>query len=97
MIVGTWEREIITDDPGGGAYLDEVVPAKLEIDGWYVDSASLWLDLLTVVALVKRFLPHSHASRMKRRAARALPDVVGPILAEEGAAAARRRPLRRSA
>jgi lipopolysaccharide/colanic/teichoic acid biosynthesis glycosyltransferase len=96
MIVGTWERRIITDDPSGGAYQERVVPAKLEIDGWYLDASSLWLDLLTVVALVKRFLPHSHASRMKRRAARALPDVVGPILAEE-AVPVRRGQLRRSA
>jgi lipopolysaccharide/colanic/teichoic acid biosynthesis glycosyltransferase len=96
MIVGTWERSIISDDPSGEGYRREVVPAKLAIDRWYIESSSPWLDLLTLVALVKRFLPRSHASRMKRRALRALPEVVGPILASD-AEPAEGSPLRRSA
>lgn len=83
MIVSEWERHHIADDPDGTAYPSVVVPAKLAIDRWYVADATPWLDLLTLVALVKRFLPRSGATRMKRRALRALPEVVGPILVEE--------------
>jgi lipopolysaccharide/colanic/teichoic acid biosynthesis glycosyltransferase len=83
MIVGDWERDHIADDPEGDAYPSIVLPAKLTIDRWYVDTATPWFDVLTVVALGKRFLPRSRATRMKLRAARALPEVVGPILAEE--------------
>jgi lipopolysaccharide/colanic/teichoic acid biosynthesis glycosyltransferase len=85
MIVGDWERHHIADDPEGDAYPTIVVPAKLAIDQWYVTDATPWLDLLTLIALVKRFLPRSGATRMKRRAFRALPDVVGRILADEAA------------
>jgi hypothetical protein len=95
--VGTWERTIISDDPSGHRYQRDVVPAKLAIDRWYIETTSLWLDVLTLVALVKRFLPRSHASRMKRRALRSLPDVVGPILAAEAAAPDPGDQLRRSA
>jgi lipopolysaccharide/colanic/teichoic acid biosynthesis glycosyltransferase len=83
MIVGEWERRHIADDPEGDAYPDIVLPAKLAIDRWYVDTATPWFDALTLVALVKRFMPRSYAARMKLRAERALPDVVGPILAED--------------
>ena len=83
MIVGDWEREHIADDPEGDAYPTIVLPAKLAIDRWYVESTTPWLDVLTVVALAKRFLPRSHATRMKRRAAWALPDIVGPIVARD--------------
>jgi len=83
MIVGEWERVHIADDPEGDAYPSTVVPVKLAIDQWYVESASPALDALTLVALAKRFLPGSHAVRMKRHARTALPAVVGPILDEE--------------
>jgi lipopolysaccharide/colanic/teichoic acid biosynthesis glycosyltransferase len=83
MIVGDWERRHIADDPEGDAYPDVVLPAKLAIDRWYVDIANPWFDALVLVALGKRFMPRSHATRMKRRAERALPHVVGPIIAEE--------------
>lgn len=99
MIAGDWERRHIADDPDGDAYPTIVVPAKLAIDRWYVESTTPWFDALTVVALAKRFMPRSHATRMKRRARRALPHVVGPILDEEMGGARRPRlvGLRRSA
>jgi lipopolysaccharide/colanic/teichoic acid biosynthesis glycosyltransferase len=99
MIAGEWERRRIADDPNGDAYPTTVVPAKLAIDRWYVETTNPWFDVLTVVALAKRFMPRSHATRMKRRAHRALPRVVGPILDEElhGARRPRLVSLRRSA
>jgi lipopolysaccharide/colanic/teichoic acid biosynthesis glycosyltransferase len=99
MIVGDWERRHIADDPEGDAYPRVVVPAKLALDRWYVETTTPWFDVLTVVALAKRFMPRSHATRMKRRAQRALPRIVGPILEEElqGTRRSRLVGLRRSA
>ena len=83
----------------GFGSLRQSVPAKLAIDRWYVETTTPWFDALTLVALATRFLPRSHATRMKRRAHRALPGVVGPILDEElhGARRLRLVGLRRSA
>ena len=57
-----------------------VVPVKLAIDGWYLDRCSPWLDMVVGVALLKRFLPGSHATRMKNRAVRDVPQAMAPVL-----------------
>jgi lipopolysaccharide/colanic/teichoic acid biosynthesis glycosyltransferase len=36
LVVGDWERDIITAAPDGSAYIDQVVPVKVAIDRWYV-------------------------------------------------------------
>lgn len=79
MIVNDWERAVITEDPSGLRYRTEVLPVKLAIDQWYVERATPWMDLLVGVALMKRFLPRSRATRMKMRVARELPLETAPV------------------
>jgi len=88
MIVSEWERESIASDPAGSVYKTQVLPVKLAIDNWYLDMSSPRLDLVVAVALAKRFLPGSHATRMKQRVVRELPDATAPVLAWERQATA---------
>lgn len=74
LVVSDWERRIIAADPEGSAYREIVLPVKLAIDAWYVTTMSPSRDLEVAVALAKRFLPGSQASRMRRRVASEVPE-----------------------
>lgn len=50
------EASAMASDAWEEVYRDVMVPAKLAIDGWYVDRASPFIDLLVIVSLVQRFL-----------------------------------------
>jgi lipopolysaccharide/colanic/teichoic acid biosynthesis glycosyltransferase len=74
LVVSDWERRLIAADPDGSAYCDVVLPVKLAIDQWYVDTMSFRRDLDVAIALAKRFLPGSQASRMRRRVVSEVPE-----------------------
>jgi lipopolysaccharide/colanic/teichoic acid biosynthesis glycosyltransferase len=74
LVVSEWERRLIAADPEGSAYRDVILPVKLAIDQWYVDTVSPARDLEVAVALAKRFLPGSQASRMRRRVVGEVPE-----------------------
>jgi lipopolysaccharide/colanic/teichoic acid biosynthesis glycosyltransferase len=74
LVVSDWERRLIASDPDGPAYRDVVLPVKLAIDRWYVQTMSFRRDLEVAVALAKRFLPGSQASRMRRRVVSEVPE-----------------------
>ena len=67
LVVGGWERHIISSCPDGTAYRDQVVPVKLAIDTWYMRRASLTLDLLTAATLFGRLVPTVDARRLRER------------------------------
>jgi len=73
LVAGDWERHLIADDPGGDAYAGVVLPVKLAIDQWYVESASIVGDLEVIAALATLFLPGETAARLRRRIAREVP------------------------
>lgn len=54
LVVGDWERTVITAAPDGEAYLRDVLPVKLAIDAWYVAEASARLDALVVISFLRR-------------------------------------------
>lgn len=82
LVVGDWEREIITADPDGDAYREEVLPVKLAIDAWYVRSASVGLDWLVMVSLLRTLLSGDPEGRLRARVAKDVPQVqrvIGPV------------------
>ena len=72
LVVGDWERDVITAAPDGSAYVDQVVPVKVAIDRWYVQEASPTLDALVLVGLVQR-LAGSGSAALLRRVRREVP------------------------
>jgi lipopolysaccharide/colanic/teichoic acid biosynthesis glycosyltransferase len=72
LVVGDWERDVITDAPDGSAYVDQVVPVKVAIDRWYVQRASPTLDALVLVGLAQR-LAGSGSAALLRRVRRQVP------------------------
>ncbi len=67
LIVSDWERKLLADHPANGVYPQEILPVKLAIDEWYLDTTSPKRDLEVGVALIKRFVPGSQATRMRGR------------------------------
>lgn len=74
LIINDWERHRITEDPSGEAYLHEVLPVKLAIDGWYVRRSSPRLDALVAVTLARRLLPGTESYTLKKRVHAAVPQ-----------------------
>ncbi len=74
MIVGEWERELISSDDDGSAYRTKVLPVKLAIDSWYVQSSSPLTDALVAVTLVRRFLPGTKSWTLKKRVFAEVPE-----------------------
>lgn len=66
LIVNHWERAVITAEPTGRAYRDDVLPVKLAIDRWYNRSSSPKLDALVAVTLLRRFLPGTGSYTLKK-------------------------------
>lgn len=74
LVVGSWERRVISAAPDGEAYLEQVVPVKLAVDAWYVRRASPSLDLLTLSTLVGRIGPRSGRDRLLTRVLAEVPE-----------------------
>lgn len=66
LVVGDWERDVISSAPDGSAYRERVVPVKLAIDRWYVEHASLSTDALVVVELARTLAGCAPAALMRR-------------------------------
>ena len=66
LVVGDWEREIITASPDGSAYERDVVPVKAAIDRWYVENASAAVDALVAVGLAQHLLGRMPAPLLER-------------------------------
>ena len=75
LIVNNWERHLISECPDGRTYVEQVLPVKLAIDGWYLDSASPRVDLLVAATLVRRFAPGTSSYTLKKRVHREVPEV----------------------
>lgn len=68
------EEEIMGRSPKGpqGCYREDIMPYKAEIELWYADNQSLWLDaMLVLVTAVKVLLPKS---RLEGVVLRRLPE-----------------------
>lgn len=74
LIVDDWERERITADPGGEAYVREVLPVKLAIDAWYISRSTPRLDVQVAVTLLRRFLPGARSDALERRVRSEVPE-----------------------
>ena len=74
LMVNDWERHLITACDAGSVYVDEVVPVKLAIDGWYLANSSLRLDTLVLLTLLRRFAPGTGPNTLKERIRRDVPE-----------------------
>lgn len=74
LMVNEWERHLITVCGAGSVYVEEVVPVKLAIDGWYLTRSSPRLDTLVLVTLLRRFLPGTGSYTLKTRIRHEVPE-----------------------
>jgi lipopolysaccharide/colanic/teichoic acid biosynthesis glycosyltransferase len=79
LIVGDWEREVITSAADESDYVRVVVPVKLAIDRWYVEAASPVIDALVVATLGRRLTGGDEAGRLRARVRAAVPRAASPI------------------
>jgi lipopolysaccharide/colanic/teichoic acid biosynthesis glycosyltransferase len=79
LVVGDWEREVITAAVDESDYLSVVVPVKLAIDRWYVQSASPRLDVLVIATLVRRLTGGDEAGGLRDEVRAAVPAASSPI------------------
>jgi lipopolysaccharide/colanic/teichoic acid biosynthesis glycosyltransferase len=79
LVVGDWEREVITSSADESDYVRVAVPVKLAIDRWYVESASPMLDAVVVATLGRRLTGRSEAGRLRNRVRAAVPQAESPI------------------
>jgi lipopolysaccharide/colanic/teichoic acid biosynthesis glycosyltransferase len=76
VIVNDWERSLIDEVPDGEAYRTKVVPVKLAIDRWYLERCSPVTDALVAVTLVRRFLPGTESTTLKKAVFSAVPEAL---------------------
>lgn len=74
LIVGDWEREVISASPDSSGYRNAVLPTKLAIDRWYLDVASPATDLLVAGTLLRRFVPGNEAWTLRHRVFAEVPE-----------------------
>lgn len=74
LMVNEWERHLISACSQGGIYVDQVVPVKLAIDGWYLRSASPRLDALVAITLMRRFMPGTGSHTLKKLISNQVPE-----------------------
>lgn len=75
LIVNSWERDVISRSPDGSAYVSEVLPVKLAIDGWYLNSASPRVDAVVAGTLLRRFMPGTSSHTLKKLVHRQVSEV----------------------
>lgn len=74
LLVNDWERHLISACGDGRVYVDQVVPVKLAIDGWYLANSSPRLDALVLATLLRRFVPGTGAAALKEHIRRQVPE-----------------------
>jgi lipopolysaccharide/colanic/teichoic acid biosynthesis glycosyltransferase len=79
LVVGDWEREQISAAPDGTVYRQVVLPAKLAIDEWYVQSATPQLDLLVMRTLLHPRPPTSGPAALDDVVAAEVPAAAAPV------------------
>lgn len=82
LMVNEWERHLISACGEGSVYVDQVVPVKLAIDGWYLRSASPRLDALVSITLMRRFMPGTRSHTLKKLITNQVPEAAAIRLEE---------------
>lgn len=73
LAVGDWERQWITASPDGSAYRDIVLPVKLAIDQWYVETVSPRRDMQVTAAIFRWLVGAGGRASMRERVIREVP------------------------
>lgn len=79
LVVSDWERKLLADHPENGVYPHEILPVKLAIDEWYLENAGPIQDASVGIALIKRFIPGSSATRIRQQLRRSVPEAWAPL------------------
>jgi lipopolysaccharide/colanic/teichoic acid biosynthesis glycosyltransferase len=77
VVIHGWEARL--DSTAG--YVREVLPRKLEVDGWYVRHASPAIDLEVLRSVLRSVLSPDHATPIHHRLTRELPATMAAITA----------------
>jgi lipopolysaccharide/colanic/teichoic acid biosynthesis glycosyltransferase len=67
VVASRWEEDLPGGEAGVRCYRDEVLPAKLKIDAWYLTAASPALDLATIWAVVRQLIGRPPAASLLHR------------------------------
>jgi lipopolysaccharide/colanic/teichoic acid biosynthesis glycosyltransferase len=56
LLVNRWEQQLLGSRHDGQAYVEDILPVKLEIDRWYISTASPRRDAMVGLSLIGRFV-----------------------------------------
>ncbi len=73
VIASDWERRNLDGEDAEQKYRQIAMPAKVLVDGWYVENASPRLDGAVLVSLAMQFLGGSSTTPVHRTVTRAVP------------------------
>ena len=73
VIAGPWESTCLTDDDSEERYRSTALPAKLAMDGWYVENASPLVDLKIVISIAQMMITRSESTMVHRIVASEIP------------------------
>jgi lipopolysaccharide/colanic/teichoic acid biosynthesis glycosyltransferase len=73
LMVSEWETHWVASSPDGSAYRDVVLPVKLAIDKWYVETMSPRLDLDITWAMAKWLVASGGRTRLRSAILREVP------------------------
>lgn len=66
LLVAELEPLVLKSQSGEDVYAEQLLPLKLDLDHFYIEHASVLLDLLITVALFKRVLMGRHPAPLER-------------------------------
>ncbi|QXC63578.1 sugar transferase [Aquihabitans sp. G128] len=76
LLVDRWEAELLSQAGQEEQYRETVLPVKLAVDRWYVESATPVLDAVVLWSLAERFVLGRHRTRIEARIRRDVPAAV---------------------
>lgn len=74
LVAERWETAALAEGGHEDRYRTEILPVKLAIDRWYVEQASVWLDLVVGWSMVQRFVLGRPETSVERTARRRVPE-----------------------
>lgn len=74
LLVERWESSALAGDGVVDRYQEEILPVKLAADRWYVEHASLLVDLQVAWSMAERFVLGRDQTSIERRLRASLPE-----------------------
>ena len=74
LVVERWEAAVLESSSATERYVDEILPAKLAIDRWYVERATPMVDAQVVCSMFERFVLGRDETWVERRVRAEVPE-----------------------